>query len=834
MLTCHNLRTERLTNPRGIDTLTPELTWTLESDIDGDQQTAYTVEVDAVPAIGDPRRVWRSGKLAGRIGDSVRYGGEPLASRQSYRWRVCVTDKDGADGLWSEWATFEMAVLSPDRIAASWIAGDGALRREFAVSSGLVRARAYVSGLGYYEFYCNGAKVSASALAPSFTEFDKRVEYETIDLTDALGGGTNTIGFLVGDGWWRHGAGVRDRDLMAICEITLEYADGRVEAISTDQSWQTSEGPLRLDLSDSPHQIFDGVAVDLARNATLWSDSSVGWRPARIATSDGVGGLVPTLLQPVNVVDKLRAQSVERISPTTLAIDFGQNVTGVVKATATGKAGDRVVVRHAELRDASGRLNTGTLRTAKEIDTYVLSGGKDSLTPPFVYHGFRYAEIEGAVDSVDSSTIEAAVMHTDLPVIGTVTTSDPKINWLLDALKWTVRANAFSVMTDVCQRDERRGWLMDGFTGLKAGMLFYDMNALGRKWVQDMIDNQLPDGVLRGDCAPMWGPNHSVGWQRALILVPVALYEAYGDTGTLHHALPHMRRYADHLLAQLSDDLIPATYSTHPAEWLSIGRQNKQLADNAMTCDLLRKFATALNGVGEPDADQYVAAADRIAAAFHKRWYDSNCAAYDAGESFAQASQVYALRFGMTPAELRNDVFDRLVDDLMNARGDGPFVTTGIGSTEHLPFVLSEFDRDDIVWQWLQRDAYPGYGFMRQNGATAIWERWEKMEYHQMNAHNHTGLAGIATWLRQRLVGISTTPGTTPVIDLRPATHLPLESLTATLQTRWGTVGVAWRTDAGAKRLTVDVPPGCVANLHLNGKPVSVLAPGQTVVSVIL
>ncbi len=730
----------------------------------------------------------------------------------------------------------EHEVTERERFEARWIAGGNALRGTVRVGPGLVRARARVSGLGYYEFFCNGAKVSTAALAPSYTDFDKRVEYEIIDLTAALRIGDNRCGFLLADGWWRFSPPAQKRCVQAVAEIALEYTDGQRVLVGTDETWEASDGPFLPELEPSPHQLFDGVHLDLAWLQSGWcvpgGPDPGGWRPVVIA-GEGVGKRVPTFVQPIRETAVLPALSIRRLSASVLGVDFGRNFTGWVRFRACAPAGTVFTVRYAELLRDDGRLNPDTLRTARQTDTFRLSGkaGGETVEPRLLYHGLRYAEIEGPVDTVDTAGIEGCVIHTDLPVIGEVTTSDARINWMLDALRWTVRGNAMSVMTDVCQRDERRGWLLDGFTGLKTGLLWYDMNALGRKWFEDMAINQQPDGCLFNDTAPSfacegWGKMFGIGWQRTVVLLPLKLYEVYGDRELLERAWPVMCRWADYLRAQLKGGLVPPGLCKHPPEHLCVGRRNDDLANTAMALDVMRHMAQAGRILGRPEAVAYEAVADEIADAAHRRWYDPKNGCYGGGENFAQSNQVYALRFGITPPEERRRVFDRLVDDMMEGRGTGPVVLSGIGSLEHVPFVLSDFGRDDLVWQWLQRDEYPGYGFMQKNGATAIWERWEKMTYNQMNAHNHTGLSGIGVWLMERLVGIRVEPGPQPVFHLRPGVRLPVRSLHARWQSRWGELCVEWKTKGTQRELEIVIPPGCVGRLLTYGdhNPVALAA----------
>lgn len=836
MITPVHPRIERLESPRCIVTPHPEFTWELVSDQAGARQAACTIEVEKVLPGGATHVVWRSGLLAQPVGECVRYGGEPLDTRSDYRWRVKVRDAEGQDSEWSEWVAFETGVIAPDRISAQWIAGGNALRNRFVVGGGLVRARACVSGLGYYEFFCNGSKVSAAMLAPSYTDYDKRVEYEIIDLTALLEQGDNVCGFVLADGWWRFSPPAQARQVQAIAQITLDYDDGRQESIGTDTAWDASNGPFLPESEPSPHQLFDGVHLDLAWLQSGWcrreGPDPGNWHPA-VPAGEGVGELVPTHVQPIRETQVLPVLSVTRHGEHLMVLDFGKNFTGWIRFRASSQPGDHFVVRHAELLHNDGRLNSDTLRSAKQSDSFRLAGHPEgeAIEPSLLYHGLRFAEIEGPVDKIEPESIIGRVIHTDLPVIGEVTTSDARINWLLDALQWTVRGNAMSVITDVCQRDERRGWLLDGFNAMKAGMLWYDMNALGRKWFEDMAVNQEPEGCLFGDTAPSfacWGRKEfGLGWQRAVVLLPMKCYEAYGDRVLLERAFPVMCRWADYVCSLVKNNLLPDNLCKHGPEHLCAGRRNNDIANNAMAVDVLRQVAEAGKILGEPGTKLYESTASQIAWAAHERWYNPNNGCYGGGENFSQANQIYALRFGICPEAARERAFARLVDDMMEGRGSGPVVLSGVGSLEHVPFVLSDFGRDDLVWQWLQRDEYPGYGFMQKHGATAIWERWEKMEYNEMNAHNHAGLTGVGVWLMERLVGIRVEPGPEPVFHLRPGVHLPLASLNARWRSRWGELRLAWAPQGNGKILEITIPPGCRADLSLHGQGRIALTSGK-------
>jgi alpha-L-rhamnosidase len=261
ILTIKNLRVERLEKPMGIICTHPEFTWELVYNRDGDRQKACAVEVERVLREGRTEPCWQSGKLEQKIGESVHYKGPALASRCEYRWRAKAWNLENKEGYWSDWSIFETGVIAPDNVGAAWITGGNALRGKICVGDDLFRARAYVSGLGYYEFYCNGTKISVAALSPSYTDFDRRVEYEIVDLTVALHSGDNFCGFLLANGWWRFSPHGMKRRVQAVAEIVLEYDDGRREVLSTSNAWEASDGPFLPETDPSQHQLFDGLLI---------------------------------------------------------------------------------------------------------------------------------------------------------------------------------------------------------------------------------------------------------------------------------------------------------------------------------------------------------------------------------------------------------------------------------------------------------------------------------------------------------------------------------------------------------------------------------------------
>lgn len=816
---------ERLSQPKGIDQSHPEFTWFLASGRAGDYQTAYEIEVDAVLPSGETRPVWRSGKVSARLGAEVLYAGEALETRSLYRWRARAWDASDAVGPWCDWETFETAALYPDELDAQWIGGGGAVRREFELEEMPVRARAYVTGVGYYEFYANGRKASAGALAPSFTDFAKRVEYEVIDLLPFLQRGGNALGFLLGDGWWRHHS---QNQNVGFGEIVFIFADGRKETLRTDESWFASPGPVIPDLSPTNQQIFDGIIYDARLLEPDWCVAgrtpAEDWKSAEVL-KEPEGRLVPTLLPPMRVVGTLEAKTVTRVSETRLIVDFGQNFAGWARAGVRGPEGAEFSFEYAELLHPDGRLNKATLREIQATDRFFLRGDEDGevLEPHFTYHGFRYLQIDGPLEHLDESSIEGCVVHTSFAQTLEFQSSDEVLNWVVEACRWTARSNHHSVPTDCCQRNERRGWGMDGYLMSNTATYLYDMEGTLRKWHADIRDNQQPSGNLLSDASPPWPHVSSVGWTRVMVLIPWRLYKRYGDRQILERAYPFMLSYGEFLRKAVGDDVLQPSFSAHPPEWLSVTHKEKVLADNALACEIFQVLADIASLLGkEDDSLTYREAAVSLATRFHQLWFEKHNGCYQGGTYFVQSNQVYALHSDITPPEDRGAVFDRLVDDLASARGSEPFLTTGIGSTVHLLEVLCEGGREDLAWGIIQRPTYPSWRFMRENGATTIWERWEKMTYHQMNAHNHAGLSGVGGWVMQYVAGLDVEAGDEPCFKLKPALRLPIDRLSVNWLTRWGPIALSWEKLSGSNAcvyLRIEVPPGTTAKLTLPGFP---------------
>ncbi len=380
------------------------------------------------------------------------------------------------------------------------------LRRAFAIGRPVRRATLYATARGLLELELNGARVGDAVLAPGWTDYDRRIEYAVHDVADLLRTGSNVLGAILGDGWYsgmvgfemRRAGNHYGRDPQLLCELHLEYSDGGREVIASDSDWRAATGPLVY--SD----LLMGERYDARRELGAWSEpgyDEASWQPVAVEPRDGVR-LVPERAQPIRVVEELRPVSVTRRAPGVHVFDLGQNMVGWARLAVAGERGARVRMRFAEALEPDGSLHLDNLRSARQLDTYVLKGGgPERYEPRFTFHGFRYVEVTGLPDDPGLDALTGCVVHSDTPRSGWFECSSELVNQLWRNIDWGQRGNFVSIPTDCPQRDERLGWLADAQVFLPTASLNMDVAAFITKWGDDILDAQLPSGAY-SDVAP--------------------------------------------------------------------------------------------------------------------------------------------------------------------------------------------------------------------------------------------------------------------------------------------------------------------------------------------
>ncbi len=847
----YGLRCAHLTEPLGIDEPAPLLAWRLSSPRRGDAQARYRVRVWAVPT-GAPEaeagtQVWDTGEVADPDAVSVRYAGAPLRPRTRYRWEVAVTAGDGATAAAASW--FETGLLGPAAWRASWITHDTGdldvvdapeegelaladhglqpairLRRAFHADAAPVRARLYVTARGLYEMRLNGRRAGDAELAPGWTDYRDRVDYQVHDVTALVAAGENVLACTLADGWWSGFVGFDPRRLGAhygafpelLAELHLDHADGRHEVIATGGDWLTRRSPVRY------ADLLKGECHDLRRETPGWDRPAFGgagdWRPAQVTGADH-GLLTASVAPPVRAVEELPARTVTRTGGDRHLVDFGQNFAGRVRLRARGLTpGARVVVRHAEALDGDGALYTDNLRTADATDVLIAGDDPEAVFEPrFTYHGFRYAEVTGLAE-LDAADITGVVLHNDTPWTGEFACSDPDVERLYRAIRWGQRSNFVSVPTDCPQRDERLGWLADAQVFLPTACLNADVAAFFDGWLREVRGAQSPGGAFTNVAPRLAGvaDEGAPGWGDAGVIVPWHLYRVYGDERFLESNLDAMCAWVDHVHRHNPDLVWRYRVGPHFADWLAPEQTPREVVATAYfarSADLTSRAAEVL---GRRDAaERYGALAARVRAAFAEHFVAPDGRV--SGDT--QTGYLLALAFGLLPDGLVRPAADRLAA-LVEAAGPG--TTTGFLGVGLLAPVLDECGRPDLAHALLRRTDPPSWLHPLRHGATTIWERWDGYTEERgfqaaaMNSFNHYALGSIGEWLYQGVAGLGQAAGSAGYRELlvRPRPG-GLDWARASYESVRGTVRTAWARADGELRLEVSVPPGATAIVHV-------------------
>ncbi|MBM3289690.1 MAG: alfa-L-rhamnosidase, partial [Candidatus Hydrogenedentes bacterium] len=576
-----SLRCEYLVGPLAVDAARPRLSWVLDSDRRGAAQSAYRILVASTKRLLDREQgdLWDSGKVASNQTAHIEYAGAPPAPGAECWWKVRVWDAAGAASPWSDRATWRTGLRENGNWSAQWIAWpDEVTERQppivfrgvFATHGKIERATAYASALGVYELWINGDRVGDRVLAPEWTDYHVRVQYQAFDVTDAIKKGRNAVGAMVGDGWYAGRIGLAEivkdgpkwgiygRNPKFVLQIGIEYADGTRERIVTDATWKcTKDGPVRA--SD----ILDGETQDARIAIRGWSGTGfddAAWRPVATAPVTNAPLLVAQPNEPVRVVDELKPISLTEPTPGVFVYDLGQNMVGWCRFTANARAGATARFRYGEALNPDGTLYTANLRGAPQTDTYTFATDrKETFEPHFTYHGFRYVEVTGLAAKPPINALTGRVFCSSPPETGAFECSNAMLDQLAQNIRWTQRANMMSVPTDCPQRDERLGWMGDIQVFAQTAMFNMDMAAFLTKWLQDVRDDQAADGRFPDFVPHPFDPNARFSgvpaWGDAGTIVPWRMYENYGDTRILDRHYDAARRWIEYVRA-LNPDLV--------------------------------------------------------------------------------------------------------------------------------------------------------------------------------------------------------------------------------------------------------------------------------------
>jgi alpha-L-rhamnosidase len=713
----------------------------------------------------------------------------------------------------------QQAIPGPERITTD----ASLLRKNFSIDSPVRTARLSITALGAYQAFLNGKSVAPDTLlAPGWTDFHKRVLYQTYDVTSLLSHGANTLGVMLGGGWYSSpltwtGFRYTPGPNLLRAQLDLTLANGTHQSIVTDPTWLTAPAPITFS------EIYGGESYDARLEQHGWSEprfDAAHWTPAFPATPPDSSMTVtaqPDLL--INTTITLHPIGLDPSSAAHPAIyDMGQNMVGNVRIHVRGPRGTVVRLRYAERLNPDGSIYTENLRNADATDTYALSGdGDEAWTPAFTFHGFRYVELSylGTTPPTPPTlaTIEGLVFNS-LPAKPSVrlTSSSETLNKMNELGAWGQRGNFVSIPTDCPQRDERLGWMGDAGVFWRTGTYNFDIDAFTHKFMLDVTDAQTPAGAFTDVSPNILGPNPGApGWGDAGVFIPHAAWLQYGDTTIVERSWPAMNRWMDFILSNNPDYIRRNALGNNYADWLAPDQNTpKTLIDTAYWALIVREMvemATALHRTA--DAEKYQQQYDRITAAYRTAFVKQDGSV----EGNTQTGYLATLFTGIAQSDLRAKMVDRLAK---NIEAHGDHLTTGFLGTPFLMFVLDENNRSDLAFKLLLSDTYPSWGYMVKKGATTWWERWNgDTGDPSMNSYNHYAFGSVMAWVYQRAAGIDT-DATGPGfhhLTIHPHFDPALPQLHTEYGSPYGTVVSDWQQSA--HRFTIAIPPNTTATVTL-------------------
>ncbi|MEO6437370.1 MAG: family 78 glycoside hydrolase catalytic domain, partial [Tepidisphaeraceae bacterium] len=862
-LRIEGLRCEFSTDPAGIDVPHPRLFWRVSSDERNQRQSAYQILVASATSVLEQDRgdLWDSGKIESDQSTFIEYAGSPLASSRQVFWKVRAWDRDGKEFLWSATANWTMGLLSPDEWKGAWIVAPAEtesllLRKTFIVKPNLVRAVVHVSGQGQYELNLNGKKAGEDLLTPGWTNFNQTILYDTRDVTTLLRQGENAAGIVLGNGMYHVVRRSRFAKftgsfgpLKAILHLRLEYGDGSVETIGTDETWRVNPGPITY------NSIYGGEDHDARLEPKGWDQAGFdesGWRRAvRQVRPGGTLRGHSAAAPAVRAIETHKPVGVKTFPDGTAVYDFGQNASFMPRVTVIGSAGSTVRLTPAEVVNDDGTIQRSTMGGASRGSSWwqyiKATDGAETYFPRFYYLGSRYVRADlippgqeddfglkdksaaaadsqskinkpkSKIDSLPSiEAIESVVVHSNSPPAGTFKTSSEQLNRTRDLVRWAMRSNMVSIFTD-CPHREKLGWLEQNHFNGPAIRYEFDLTRLFAKNVHDMREAQTPAGLIP-NIAPEYTTFNgtfraAAEWGAAFIAVPWQQYQFTGDADLLKTNYDAMKRYFAYLESRADDDIL----SEGLGDWYDLGPKKPSSAQltpppvtaTAMYLEDARLLAQIASVLGrDDDAKTFSAKADRIRAAYNRRFFDRETGQYGTG---SQTSYAIPLAMEIVEPSDRERILATLVREVEQ---NGYGMTSGNVGFRSLLRALADAGRHDVILKMVTQDAKPGYAWQLKRGETSLTESWDA---NLTSSHNHFMFAQVTEWFYRDLAGIDVDPagpGFRKII-IRPNPVGDLKWVEASYESIHGPISVRWERDNRKFVLKASIPANTTATVFV-------------------
>ncbi|MFC4219493.1 family 78 glycoside hydrolase catalytic domain [Flagellimonas marina] len=859
-LKAHHLRTEYLTNPKGITVTNPRFSWLIEGNGRNRSQLAYQILVSSSKKKleEDQGNIWDSGKVSSHDTNQVVFAGDDLISNTDYFWKVKIWDESNQESEWSEPAHWSMGLLNfsdwhgqfishdvgydtTDKYDSLYLPPARYLRKSFQITKKVKRATVYSTALGLYELRLNGEKVGDDYFAPGWTDYNERLYYQTHDITNSIKQGDNAIGAVIADGWYAGYLGYallvrldKVREFYGVNpsfmgQLHIQYEDGTEEVLATDSTWKSNEGPIR------EADILMGEKYDARLEHSGWDTPGYDdqdWKTPKVYTyPDGKLEAHPGSL--IKNIERLKPVKMTEPEPGTYVFDLGKNFAGIAELKVEGPAGTEVRLRFGEILKRDGNIQTENLRLARATDTYILKGeGVEVWQPKFTYHGFQYVEVTGYPGKPSLDAITGIVLSSIKTDASAFKTSNEMNNTLYENIKTTQAANFFDIPTDCPQRDERLGWTGDAQTYMRSATYNADVSAFMTKFLVDLDDAQRWYGAYPNFAPfPYSRPNqYSPAWMDAGIIIPYNMYKVYNDKRILEFMYKGMEKFME-FQADASTDFIRPGGGNNWGDWLAVDEETSKGYIGASfygyDAKLMAEIAEVLGRT--QDAQKYRTLFDNIKKAFSEKYILPN------GRTTEDTQTTYALAlyFDLFPENLAEKGAARLAEKI--EKNNFKF-STGFLGTKHVMLALSKYGYHDLTYKLFKQTEYPSWGYSVENGSTSIWERWNSYTKNdaensdlnaKMNSFSHYAFGSVAEWMFLHAAGIDTEDGGYRNIRIKPVISKQVDFINGSYKSINGTIASSWKWQGNKVLMTVKIPVNTKAKVHIPIEKVSDLREGN-------
>ena len=831
------LQCEHLINPIGIDAIAPRLHWQMNDSREGEFQTAYQVIVgtDSLEVTSGKGNSWDSGKVSGSE-MLVTYAGKPLQPFTKYYWTVVLWDKDQQKLAPATIASFETGMMQISNWKGEWISDSKDIhlkpapyfRKEFHPSGKVKSARVYIAAAGLYELSINGQRVGDHRLDPMYTRFDRRTLYVTYDVTSLVNASDVALGVLLGNGWYNHQSTAvwyfdkapwRDRPKFCL-DLRITYQDGREEIIKSGTDWKTSLSPIIF------NSIYTAEHHDARLSQPGWDKPGFDeskWKNA-IPVNTPSQNIVAQQLQPIRFVEEISPAGVLMFSNQHYVYNLGRNISGISQISVKGERGTEIRLKHAEMLNKDGSVNQSNIdvhyrptddKDPFQTDIYILSGdGIETLWPHFNYKGFQYVEVTSN-RPVEIKSLTGIFMHSDVPPVGQVSSSNETLNKIWKATNVSYLSNLQGYPTD-CPQREKNGWTGDAHIASETGLYNFDGITVYEKWLADHRDEQQPNGVLPAIIPTSgWGYTWANGpdWTSTIAIIPWNVYLFYGDSKLLADCYQNLKRYVDHIT-----DISPNGITDWGlGDWVPVkSKAPKELTSSIyyyVDADILAKSAKLFGK--EDDYQKYSALTKKIADAINKKYLNRETGIYGQG---LQTELSAPLFWGIVPENLKAKVAANLTQRVI---ADGKHLDVGLLGTKTILNALSENGYADLAYEIAAQQDFPSWGWWIVNGATSLYENWP-IDAKSDISLNHIMFGEIGAWYYKALGGIkpdAAQPGFKNIL-LEPHFVKGLNSFQTSHAGPFGQIQSSWKREGKKVKYNLVIPANSSATVKLDGNKI--------------